>query len=66
MNPITANPAVALAYARRTNEEDVRRAEQHRLARPRRSPEPRRPRRRLSRLSLVWHPRAVRRRAATG
>ena len=66
MNPITVNPAVALAYARRANEEDVRRAEQQRLARRRRSTEPRRTRPRLSRLSLVWHPRAARRHAATG
>ncbi|WP_344158019.1 hypothetical protein [Nocardioides koreensis] len=65
MNPITANPAVALAYVRHTNDERVRRAEEQRLARRPRDPAPRRTKR-LSRLSLVWHPRAVRRRAATG
>lgn len=33
MNPLTVNPAIALEHARRTNAEDVRRAEQWRLAR---------------------------------
>ncbi len=65
MNPLTANPAIAVDHARRLNDERVRLAEQHRLARRPRRTEPRRTRRWLGPLTLVWRPRAVRRRAAT-
>ena len=64
MNPLTTNPAIALDHARRTNQEDIRRAEQRRIARELRlatkDPRPRR----FTWPRLSWHP--VRRRAATG